>query len=196
MPSLQEALKPILSKPAPSALVTLQGILLAWPKQDQGVEHALEVASRFHSYLAELQAKLTAKQYSELASMLDIGAVGLVVLENIITADEGDYWQGLIMGGFAEGLMVAASRQYVKAWQAETRLVYAEAAWYLTQALWHTSREMVPDLDAGQRWQAIQGLLAPAYEADVPPMDKALLLGRVFQFLLITRLAPLLSSSG
>ena len=195
MQSLQDALQPILSAPAPNALVTLQGALLAWPDESHTAERALEVANHFYSYLAELQAKLTARQYSELASLLDIGAVGTVALENILTSDGEDFWQGLILGGLAEGLMVMASRQYVKAWAVETTLVHTEAAWYLTEALWHLSREMQPDLEAGKRWESVQSLLAPAYDRDVPAMDKALLLGRVFQLLLLARLAPLLAAS-
>jgi len=50
---------------------------------------------------------------------------------------------------------------------------------------------MQPDLPPEQRWQAIQGLLAPAYKADVPAPAKAVLLGRVFQMLLLTHLAHL-----
>jgi hypothetical protein len=51
---------------------------------------------------------------------------------------------------------------------------------------------MQPDLEAEKRWQAIQALLAPAYDPDVPAPSKAVLLGRVFQILLITYLARLL----
>jgi len=200
MESLQDALQPILGEPAPNQLVTLQGVLLAWPRQDnavgQVVERALEIASHFHSYLAELQTKLTARQYSELASLLDIGAVGLVALESILFSEEENFWQRLILGGLAEGMMVAASRQYVKTWEAETRLVHIEAAWYLGEALWRTSADMHPDLAAAERWQAVQALLAPAYDAEVAALDKALLLGRAFQLLLLTHLAPLLATDS
>ena len=37
--------------------------------------------------------------------------------------------------------------------------------------------------------------LAPVSASDVPAPDKAVLLGRIFQILLLTRLAPLLSNS-
>jgi hypothetical protein len=51
---------------------------------------------------------------------------------------------------------------------------------------------MQPNLPAGPRWQAIQALLAPARDPDVPAPDKGALLGCVFQMLLITYLARLL----
>jgi hypothetical protein len=191
MTDLRDALQAILTKPTPAALVALQGALLAADGRDEALSEALEVAGHFHAYLSELETKITAKDYSELASRLDISAVGVVALENIIATEKEKFWQRLILGGLGEGLMVAASRQYVKGWEAETGLVHAHNAWYLTEALWRASTAMQPDLAAGERWQAIQTLLAPAYDAGVPEPDKALLLSRVFQILLLTHLTRL-----
>lgn len=192
MTSLQEAIGPILSLPTPEALVTLQGALLASRRQGKAADRALEVAGHFYAYLSELQSKISSRNYSELASRLDIGAVGAVALENIISAEQESFWQRLALGALAEGLMVAASRQYVKGWEVETSLVHSHASWYLAEALWKASAEMQPDLEPERRWQAIQALLAPAYDPEVPAPDKAVLLGRTFQMLLITYLARLL----
>ena len=192
MQSLHDALQSILSEPTPGSLVTLQGALLAQDQNDPSVEAALKVAERFHAFLSELKSKITAEQYSELASKLDISAVGAVALESILASSQENVWQHLILGGLAEGLLVAASRQYIKGWQAETGLVYTRATWYLTEALWHASHQMQPELPAEQRWQAIQSLLAPAGDPAIPAPEKALLLGRVFQILLLTHLAQLL----
>jgi hypothetical protein len=194
MDSLQDAVQAILSQPTPAALVTVQGALLALGRQE-AVDGALDVTGHLHEYLSELQVKISAREYSELASRLDIGAVGVVALENLVTSEGENFWQRFFFGGLAEVLMVAASRQYVKGWTAETDLVHTRAAWYLTEALWHASARMQPELPPARRWQAIQSLLAPAYAADVPAPDKALLLGRVFQILLLTHLLPLLSSA-
>jgi hypothetical protein len=180
MKSLADAIQPILSQPTPAALIELQGAPLA-------------VAGHFYAYLSELQSKISARNYSELASRLDIGAVGSVALENILAAQSHNFWQHLLLGGAAEGLMVAASRQYVKGWEIETGLVHSQAAWYLAEALWHASGETQPDLPAETRWQAIDQLLAPARDPDLPAPGKALLLGRIFQMLLLTHLARLLS---
>ena len=192
MPNLQDALRPILSQPTPEALVGLQGALLASGLEGEAAGRTLEVADHFHAYLSELQSKLTAEEYSELASRLDIGAVGVVALENIIATSREEFWERFILGALAEGLMVAASRQYIKGWKVETGLVHSRATWYLADPLWRASVEMQPNLPAGPRWQAIQALLAPARNPDVPAPDKAALLGRVFQMLLITYLARLL----
>ncbi len=193
--SLQEALQPILTRPTPDALIELQGALLASGHRGEGVERALEVASRFHAYLCELESKITARDYSELASRLDIGAVGAVALENVIAAEKEKFWQRLLLGGLGESLMVAASRQYIKAWEIETGLVHSCAAWYLTESLWRVSSEMQPELPPDRRWRAIQSLLAPVYDDGVPASAKAMLLGRVFQMLLLTYVAHLLPES-
>lgn len=192
MKSLQDATRQMLTEPTPDALIALQGALLAFGRQGQAAERALRVAGHFYEYLSELQSKIAARDYSELASRLDIGAVGAVALENILGAEQDNFWRQLALGGLAEGLMVAASRQYVKGWEVEARVTHSRAAWYLAEALWRASEEMQPDLPGEQRWQAIQSLLAPAHDAEVSAPDKAVLLGRVFQMLLITYLSRLL----
>jgi hypothetical protein len=191
MLDLQEAIQPILSSPTPEALIALHGTLLARGGEDDAIEEALEITGHFYRYLSDLQSKLTSRSFSELASMLDIGAVGAVALENLVESEPEKLWKRLILGGVAEGLMVAASRQYVKGWAVETGLVHSHAAWYLTEALWRVSNETQPDLQPAQRWQAIQELLAPARDPDIPAPEKAVLLGRIFQILLIVHVTRL-----
>jgi hypothetical protein len=194
METLQVALRPVLSQPTPEALIALQGVLLSLEGDGEEVGQALEIAGRFYLYLIELRSKITARDYSELASRLDISAVGVVALENIILAEGQAFWQRLVLGAVAELLMVAASRQYIKGWQAETTLVHTQAAWYLTEALWQASVQSYPDLESEQRWRAIQTLLAPVSSADVPAPEKAVLLGLIFQLLLLTHLSEFLSA--
>ena len=121
--------------------------------------------------------------------------MGGAALENVIAGQKDHLWQRLLMGSLGEGLMVAASRQYVRAWKVETGLVHTQAAWYLTEALWRASHDAQSDLDPGERWQAIASLLAPANEPQVPAPEKATLLGRIFQILLLTHLARLLPAA-
>jgi hypothetical protein len=192
MKSLQVAVQPILSHPTPEALIALQGALLAHGQEDPTIGDALEIAGHFYAYLCDLQSKMSAKNYSELASRLDIGAVGAVALENVLTAAGEHFSQGLFFGGLAETLMVAASRQYVKGWEVETGLVHTQTVWFLTGALWRASARMQPGMAPDRRWLSIQSLLAPASDPAVASADKALLLGRVFQILLLTYLSHLL----
>lgn len=189
MHDLRTALQEILSQPTPNVLIRLQGTLLALADEGEARERALEVTGQFYQYLNELKSKLSSRNYSEWASRLDIGAVGAVALESIVAGETESLWKRLLVGGLAEGLMVAASRQYVKGWVVETELVHNQAAWYLTEALWRASSEMHPDLPPEQRWESIQALLAPAHDPDVPAPEKGVLLGRIFQILLVTYLA-------
>jgi hypothetical protein len=185
MKSVPEVLGRVLQQPTPAALLDLQGALLASGQTGPTVERALEIAGQFHAYLCELESKIAARDYSELASRLDMGAVGMVAVENLIAASDEKLFQRLLAGGLGEGLMVAASRQYVKAWQVETGLVHRTAAWYLARVLWQISQEMQPELPDDRRWQTVKSLLAPAHQEDTPAPAKALLLGRIFQLLLL-----------
>ncbi len=184
METLQDAVRTILTQPSPQALVAVQGMLLVRSDGEAAIAPALELAGRFFEYLSELQSKLTARQYSELASRLDIGAVGTVALDNILFAQEEHRWPSLLLGALGEGLMVAASRQYIKGWEVELRAVHARATWYLAESLWRAAREMQPDLPAEERWQAIHSLLAPVYEDQISPSAQSLLLGHIYQVLL------------
>ncbi len=195
MKSLEDAIQPVLTQPTPGALVALQGALLATGRTDEALLDALEIAGHFYRYLCELRSKISARDYSEFASRLDVGAVGAVAVENLVSAKVPEFWKSLFLGGLGESLMVAASRQYIKAWKAETNVVHACATWCLAESMWRISAEMRPDLPAEQRWRSIQALVAPAREQVLSGTEKALLLGRVFQILLLTYMARFLSPS-
>jgi len=187
---LESILHRVLQEPTPEALWELQGALrvrAAGASEDEAraLSHALEVAGEFYLYLTELQSKTTAREFSELASLLDIGAVGLVAVESLVT-EGGKLWEKVLLGGMGESLMVLASRQYIKAWAQETELVHRRADWYLFKALWRLSVECQPDLAAEQRRALIQVLLVPSLEAETPVPAKIALLGRLFQVLLLT----------
>jgi hypothetical protein len=82
----QKLLEKVLTKPAPADLRALHTKLLVAasdPDRAKAVQRALEVARGFHIYLSEFEAKASAREYSELASLLDMGAVGGVALENL-----------------------------------------------------------------------------------------------------------------
>jgi hypothetical protein len=191
---LRAAVQPILTQPTPKALVALQSLLLALESDHPDeTRRALRLAGAFYTYLSALQSKLSARQFNELASLLDIGAVGSVALESIIVGEKANFWKRLLIGGVGEGLMVAASRQYIRAWDTETSLTHDEAAWGLFEELWRTSSRLQPDLSADERRQAIDRLLSPARDAATPSPERAALLGRVFQILLLTYLATLLN---
>ena len=187
---LESILQQVLREPTPEALWELQGALrvrAAGASKDEAraLSQALEAAGEFYLYLSELQSKSTARQFSELASLLDMGAVCLVAVENLVTEGE-KLWEKVLLGGVGESLMVLASRQYIKAWAQETELVHRRVAWYLFGALWRLSAECQPELAPERRQALIQALLAPSLEAETPVPAKIALLGRLFQVLILT----------
>jgi hypothetical protein len=191
--SLQDLLGRVLTEPSPADLLALQTWLLAAetsPESAGAAMRAHEVAGEFYAYLVELQARYGARQYSELASFLDIGAVGAVALENLIEAGEA-LTQRLLLGGLSELLMVAASRQYVKAWSREIQPVHMRAVWFLRAELWRLSTAERPGIRADERTALVDELLAPALNGDAAEQVRLSLLGRLFQLLLIIYLAQI-----
>ena len=91
--------------------------------------------------------------------------------------------------------MVIARRQYVKAWETETRLIHEHTAWHLRQTLWRWSVEQQPDLAPAARLEAIRRLVAPVLDPAVPAAGKLLLLGRLFQVLLLAKVSQLSAPS-
>lgn len=193
--SFQDLLGRLLTEPAPDDLLALQTRLLSArsdPARADAARRALDVAREFHAYLTELEAKSSAREYSELASMLDIGAVGGVALENLTEAGEA-LLKRILMGGLSETLMVLASRQYVKAWSREMRPIHMRAVWFLREELWRLSLTGRPDMSVEERAALVDALLAPVLDDDTADEMHVALLGRLFQVLLVINLAGALS---
>jgi len=83
--------------------------------------------------------------------------------------------------------MALATRQHVRAWEGELESVYSTAAWYLYGALWHWAAELKPELGSEERRQLLDKLLAPVLEPSTPGAVKAVLLGRLFQAVTLSR---------
>lgn len=190
MNTLMQSLETVLRRPDPAALVALQEALLLETAPSPQRDHCLAVAGEFHRYLLELQSRLSARQYSELASWLDIAAVGLVAFQEVISGTATG-WRDLLVGLASETIMAIGSRQYIKAWTAELGPIHAVAAWTLREALWRLSEETQPDLEPAVRLAAVQSLLPDAL-GQAQSSAQAMVLGRLFQILLLIRLGRLL----
>jgi hypothetical protein len=193
--SFQELLGRLLIEPSPADLLALQTRLLVAetdPERAGAARCALDVAREFHDYLSELEAKFSAREYSELASLLDIGAVGAVALENLTEAGEA-LMKRVVLGGLSEIMMVMASRQYVKAWSREIQPIHLKAIWFLRAELWRLSCAGRPDMQPEDRAALVDGMLTPALDGDAADEVRLALLGRLFQVLLIIYLAQALS---
>lgn len=200
MGTLNDVLLAALHRPQPEALVGLQESLLALPIERDTIrwhyrERALGVSRAFYSFLIELQSKTTSRDYNQLASWLDIGAVGVVAFDRLLT-QEVNRFMDLVPAILAETLMVIASRQYIKAWEVEARLIYRQATWNLRDALWRLTEDFQPDLPAVERLALIRGILAPLDRDDVLEEAKIVLLGRLYQALLQVYVGRLVTTAG
>lgn len=187
---LGELLGHIAHRPTTADLWALHGALLACTDDPSDAGLASEIARGFYLYLSELQGKMTARQYNELASRLDIGAVGTLALQDILLEHE-NLWSNLLLGGVGEGLMLLASRQYIKAWEQELKLVQRRTAWDLYSILWKLSRQFQPEMETGKRQALIETTLASALDEDTPFETRMLTLLRLFQVALLLVVAPL-----
>lgn len=188
--NLTDILTRIARQPTIDDLWTVRGTLLACTQDGREADLVHEIAREFFIYVSELQSKMTARHYNELASWLDMGSVGMLALQDILT-EQKDLWKNLLIGGLGEGLMVAASRQYIKAWEQELRSLHRRAAWALYGVLWQLSLNYQPDLPDGERQALIEATLAPALDDDVTFETKTLLLLRLFQTVLLLLAEPL-----
>ena len=187
--SLRSSLERTLASPTVADLWRLRAeLLVAGLPDDAGVWGVLD---QFQRYLDQLATSSTSREYSELASRLDISAVGGVVLEHVLEADDADELAlRLLTGLLSEGLMVLATRQHVQAWAGELDAVYRGAAWYVYGALWRWAERRKPGLAAAERRRLLDGLFEPLLSDATEGSAKAVLLGLLFQVLLIAQLAP------
>jgi len=186
--NMQESLTAVLTHPSAATLWQLRGAL----RQDgwSSGTAVWPILDHFHEFLNHLRAGADAHQYSQIASLMDIGAVGGVALENLLQSESAEeLWQKFLAGSISEGLMVLASRQYVKAFKTEMGTIYQTAAWFLFDALWQLSTQTQPELSPAARRQRLDDLLAPIHDNATPETAKIVLVGRLFQILLLAHLA-------
>jgi hypothetical protein len=186
---LLTSLSNVLASPTPEALWKLQGDLLSEGFAPDAP--IMTVLDAFHNFLNELVASATAREYSHFASILDMGAVGGIAIQNLLEQRDSDgWWQRVLIGGVSESLMIIAARQYVKAWESEMTSDFNQAAWFLYRHFWQLSAVMQPDLPSEERRRLVDELLAPVQNPDTTGTAKAALLGRLFQLLLMANLVP------
>ncbi len=186
--NIQESLTAVLTHPSTDTLWHLRSDLLqAGLPADSP---AWRVLDKFYAFINELTATMSAHEFSKVATMLDIGAVGGVAIQNLLESDlePTELWQRLLAGGISEGLMVLASRQYVKGAKAGMMGVCRATAWMLYDELWQLSAQLQPELDPATRRQLIDNLLTAIHDDSVPEAVKIGLNGRLFQILLVQHL--------
>jgi hypothetical protein len=187
--NIQESLTAVLTQPSIETLWQLRGDL-----RQAGLpadSPAWRVLDKFYAFINELSASMSAHEFSKVATMLDIGAVGGVAIQNLLESDlePAELWRRLLAGGISESLMVLASRQYVKGAKAGMMGVCRATAWALYGEFWQLSTQLQPELDPATRRQLIDNLLSAIHDDAVPEVVKIGLNGRLFQILLVQHLS-------
>lgn len=186
--SLPDSLAVVLKAPSCEALWRLRADLL-----EIGVAEESEVWSLvrdFHDYLDKLATTTSSRDFSHLASKLDISAISGVILERVAErGEEADRALRLVSGLLSEGLMALATRQHVKAWSGELDAVHRCAAWHLYERVWRWTERLKPDLPADTRRQLIDRLMFPIRSGEATGTHKAVVIGRLFQILLLWAIA-------
>lgn len=186
--AIQKALTALLKLPSPESVWNLRAEIL-----DAGREidpDLSTILSEYYEFLDEIEKSCTAREYSNLASKLDIGAVGAWVFEDVLTEPDREMLSKKLLGAlFSEGLMILATRQHVRAWEEELRAVYRRAAWYLFDQVWKFSLESRPELEAAKRRQLLEKLFRPILADNTDGEVKAVVCGRLFQILLLWKMS-------
>jgi len=189
------ALRKALTSPTPRTLWELRADLLE--RGHATDSELLEIVGAFHAFLDRFETSTSSRDLNHLASKLDIGAVGGVVLEHLFERPVAkELAMQILTGGISEGLMVLASRQYVRAQEGELAALLRDTAWNLYDRLWRWTKEANPDLDPPERRRLLDRLTNPLISPEESCAVKALLAGRLFQVLLLAHLTDGVAGSS
>jgi len=185
---VHESLGLLLAAPSAETVWRLRGELLAAGRTPD--ERVFALLAAFHDYLDRLATGMSSRDFSHLASKLDISAISGVILERLAEQDSpADLALNLVSGALSEGLMVLATRQHVRAWEGELAAVHRSAAFALYQELWRWSADRSPKLDPAERRRLLDDLVAPAVDPNRPPLVRATLICRLFQLLIASEVS-------
>ncbi len=191
---LTESLAMLVSDPSPASLWQLRGDLLG-----EGVgpdARVLGVIAAFYDYLDRVQTGMSSRDYSHLASKLDISAISGVILERLVeTRDSSEIATSILAGALSEGLMVLATRQHVRAWEGELSAVHRNAAWVLYDELWRWTAERSPEITPDHRATLIDAVLKPVMDHETPGLVRAVVICRLFQLMIASQVTQALEQA-
>jgi hypothetical protein len=190
--SLHESLADALKNPAECGMWSLRADLL-----EAGVPQNAriwEVIGPYQHFLDQLMSCISSRRHSDLASKLDIGSVSGVILERLLEPQSGkELALSLLTGALSEGLMVAATRQHVHAWEEGIATFIKSTAWFLYGELWHWAAEMNPDMPPVERRRQLEQVFGPIRNPNLSCTCKAVILNFLFQILLVSRVVAVIA---
>jgi hypothetical protein len=189
--------------PSPGSVLKLRGELqivcrwLAVRKKNSlraNGEATLESVSRFYQFGQEIGGLTISNRSAETASYFDLASVGVLGIENVLTAEQPNLMR-ILMSGLSEGLMFLGSRQYVSGSDAVLRATYRAHSTAVQDALWSLATDFrgPEPLDSIRQVRAaIDSLFARFDEPAVSLGTKLVLLHQLYGLVAIIRCAKLL----
>jgi len=158
------------------------------------VQATLALTADAHAFHVELRSALTDKQYTQFASVLDLGAIGTLALENLLTAEKITIPR-LLLNALSELLVYLASREYVKGADSRAAAALQARASPLQDEVWATLgryRKKASSAELREAQRAIDGFFGTLATGALPAEARAALLAGTFQILLRLRCAEVL----
>ncbi len=159
---------------------------------------ALDAISAFYSFGVEIGGFQRSRDTANRASLFDLASVGVLGIENILTAENKSLMRYL-MSGLSEGLMFLASRQYVAGSQSVLEGMYKSNALEVRDALWSLAQDFRSTEDLAsirEARDAIDELFGKLEAPDVELRTKVSLLHQLYGVVAIIRCARLLEDLG
>ncbi|MCJ2556960.1 MAG: hypothetical protein LN415_07645 [Candidatus Thermoplasmatota archaeon] len=79
----------------------------------EAVDDALDVVRDFHEFSVEMRSEIESKDYSQMASIFDLTAIGALAAQDVLPGVDGLSLPKILLGALSEGLIFLGSRQYV-----------------------------------------------------------------------------------
>lgn len=186
-----------------SSLLHLRGelqVIVRWldsrgdEKRSAAASKALDAVSAFYSFGVEVGGFQSSSKTANRASMFDLASVGVLAIENVLTAENPSLMRYL-MSGLSEGLMFLASRQYVAGSEAVLEGTYKSNALAVRDGLWDLAKDFrsTEDLAAiREAREAIDALFAKMNSEGLPLHARVALLHQLYGLIAIVRCAQLL----
>ncbi len=199
----QAALRHALSTFDASSLMKLRGelqVVSRWlevRKEDEArksANAAVDAVSRFYQFGLEIGGFSASSRAAEKASLYDLASVGVLGVENVLTAEKRSLMR-FLMSGLSEALMFLGSRQYVTGNEAVLQAAYRTHALAVQDALWSLATDFrdPEKLDSIREARAaIDALFEKFDEPGVPLGTKLALVHQLYGLVAIIRCARLL----
>ncbi len=201
--SYRAALKDVLTRFDEPSLLRLRGdiqVVSRWlaARGEEGAVRsaaaALDAVSRFYAFGAEVGGFSASTKAADRASLYDLASVGVLGVENVLTAEHKSLMR-FLMSGLSEGLMYLGSREYVAGSTSVLAATYKAHTLPVRDALWSLAMdfrgsEELTSIQEARR--AIDDLFARFDDPSVPVPAKVALLYQLYALVAIVRCAQLL----